>query len=135
MAMPPQKTGDQQPSGNPNQPAFAVGQAASGNQTLANRSVSVAEMMRATNPSPTGNPMSHPTANSNPNLAAQVAAQAAQAAIPAAKAQARNAESDTHDELSPAETDEQLAKAWGFSGSCNDPATWPFSRNGECNRA
>ena len=73
-------------------------------------------MMRATNPNPTGNPMSNPTPNSNPNLAAQAAAQAAQAAIQAAKAKAQNAAVDDNDESSPAETDEQLAKAWGFSG-------------------
>ena len=60
--------------------------------------------------------MSNPTSNSNPNLAAQAAAQAAQAAIQAAKAKAQNAEADDNDESSPAETDEQLAKAWGFSG-------------------
>ncbi len=60
--------------------------------------------------------MSNPTANSNPNLAAQAAAQAAQAAIQAAKAKAQNAEAGDRDESSPAETDEQLAKAWGFSG-------------------
>ncbi len=60
--------------------------------------------------------MSNPTPNSNPNLAAQAAAQAAQAAIQALKAKAQNAEADDRDEPSPAETDEQLAKAWGFSG-------------------
>ena len=116
MAMPPQKTDGSQPTGNPNQPPFTIGQAASGNQAPANRSVSVAEMMRATNPNPTGNPMSNPTPNSNPNLAAQVAAQAAQAAIQAAKAKAQLASGDDNEIASPAETDEQLAKAWGFSG-------------------
>lgn len=60
--------------------------------------------------------MSNPNQNSNPNLAAQAAAQAAQAAIQAAKAQAKNADADGGDESSPAEADEQLAKAWGFSG-------------------
>lgn len=52
----------------------------------------------------------------NPNVAAQAAAQAAQAAIQAAKAKAQNAEAEDNEESSPAETDEQLAKAWGFSG-------------------
>lgn len=60
--------------------------------------------------------MSNPTPNSNPNLAAHAAAQAAQAAIQSLKAKAQNAEADGSDESSPAETDEQLAKAWGFSG-------------------
>jgi nucleoid-associated protein YgaU len=60
--------------------------------------------------------MSNPSPNSNPNLAAQAAAQAAQAAIQAAKANAQNAVADDNEESSPAETDEQLAKAWGFSG-------------------
>ncbi|TXT30429.1 MAG: peptidoglycan-binding lysin domain protein, partial [Planctomycetota bacterium] len=75
-------------------------------------------MMRATNPNPTGNPMSLPTPNSNPNLAAQAAAQAAQAAIQAAKAKAQNAlAADAEaEEPSAAENDEQLAKAWGFAG-------------------
>ncbi len=73
-------------------------------------------MMQATNPNPTGNPMSNPNPNSNPNLAAQAAAQAAQAAIQSLKAKAQNAEAGDSDESSPAETDEQLAKAWGFSG-------------------
>lgn len=52
----------------------------------------------------------------NPNVAAQAAAQAAQAAIQAAKAKAQNAEAEESEDPSPAETDEQLAKAWGFSG-------------------
>ncbi len=60
--------------------------------------------------------MSNPTPNSNPNLAAQAAAQAAQAAIQAAKAKAQNAKADDSEEPSPADADEQLAKAWGFSG-------------------
>jgi nucleoid-associated protein YgaU len=60
--------------------------------------------------------MSLPTPNSNPNLAAQAAAQAAQAAIQAAKAKAQNAADTEPEETSPAENDEQLAKAWGFSG-------------------
>ena len=73
-------------------------------------------MMRATNPNPTGNPMSNSTPQSNPNLAAQAAAQAAQAAIQSLKGKAQNADADDNAESSPAETDEQLAKAWGFSG-------------------
>ena len=75
-------------------------------------------MMRATNPNPTGNPMSLPTPNSNPNLSAQAAAAAAQALIQAAKAKTQNALAEDADleEVSPAENDEQLAKAWGFSG-------------------
>ncbi len=60
--------------------------------------------------------MSNPTSNPNPNLAAQAAAQAAQAAIQSLKAKAQNAEADDNEESSPAEADEQLAKAWGFSG-------------------
>ena len=63
--------------------------------------------------------MSNPNQNSNPNFAAQAAAQAAQAAqaaIQSLKAKAQNADADDSDETMPAETDEQLAKAWGFSG-------------------
>ena len=55
-----------------------------------------------------------PTPNSNPNVAAQAAAQAA--AIQAAKAKAQTVEVDGKEQSTPAETDEQLAKAWGFSG-------------------
>ena len=60
--------------------------------------------------------MSNSTPQSNPNLAAQAAAQAAQAAIQSLKAKAQNADADDNSESSPAEADEQLAKAWGFSG-------------------
>lgn len=75
-------------------------------------------MMRATNPNPTGNPMSLPTPNSNPNLSAQAAAAAAQALVQAAKAKTQNALAEDADleKVSSAENDEQLAKAWGFSG-------------------
>ena len=74
-------------------------------------------MMRAANPNPTGNSMSHPTPNPTPNTAAQAAAQAAQAALQAAKAKTQAEAVDDADieGPTPAENDEQLAKAWGFS--------------------
>ncbi|MBC7817621.1 MAG: hypothetical protein IAG10_12075, partial [Planctomycetaceae bacterium] len=61
--------------------------------------------------------MSNPNQGPNQNAAAQAAAQAAQAAIQAAKAKSQNAIADDEEleELTPGETDEQLAKAWGFS--------------------
>ena len=74
-------------------------------------------MMRAANPNPTGNSMSHPTPNPTQNTAAQVAAQAAQAALQAAKAKSQAEAIDDADieGPTPAESDEQLAKAWGFA--------------------
>ncbi len=74
-------------------------------------------MMRAANPNPTGNSMSHPTPNPTPNTAAQAAAQAAQAALQAAKAKPQEEAVDDADieGPTPAESDEQLAKAWGFA--------------------
>jgi nucleoid-associated protein YgaU len=74
-------------------------------------------MMRAANPNPTGNSMSHPTPNPTPNTAALAAAQAAQAAIQAAKVKAQEQAVDDADieGPTPAESDEQLAKAWGFA--------------------
>lgn len=53
---------------------------------------------------------------SNPNPSnVNAAAQAALAAAQAAKAKAQSAEADEAEESTPAEADEQLAKAWGFS--------------------
>jgi nucleoid-associated protein YgaU len=73
-------------------------------------------MMRAANSNPTGNPMSNPTPNSPAN-AAQAAAQAAQAALQAAKAKSQATALDNVEtnDAAPTETDEQLAKAWGFA--------------------
>ncbi len=70
-------------------------------------------MMRAANPNPTGNSMSHPTPNPTPNTAAQAAAQAALAAK--AKSQAEAIDDADIEGPTPAENDEQLAKAWGFA--------------------
>ena len=57
--------------------------------------------------------MSHPTPNPTQNTAAQAAAQAAQAAK--AKTQAEAVDDADIEPATPAESDEQLAKAWGFA--------------------